>query len=64
MDDPSIAEKLVEALARPDGCPKLRPVHAIGIGATGYFVASDVARQAEVVEALRRAKPTRSSPMN
>ena len=43
MDDPSIAEKLVEALARPDGCPKLRPVHAIGIGATGLFVASDVA---------------------
>ena len=43
MDDPSIAEKLVKALARPDGSPKLRPVHAIGIGATGYFVASDVA---------------------
>ena len=44
MGDPDIAAKLVEALRRPDGRADLRPVHAIGIGATGYFEASDIAR--------------------
>jgi catalase len=43
MSDPDIAAKLVEALRRPDGKADLRPVHAIGISATGYFEASDVA---------------------
>ena len=56
MDDPSIAEKLVESLARPDGSPKLRPVHAIGIGATGHFVASDVARDYCVAEHFQGEK--------
>ena len=57
MDDPSIAEKLVEALARPDGCPKkLRPVHAIGIAATGYFVASEVARDYCIAEHFQGQK--------
>jgi catalase len=50
MDDPGIAEKLVNALVLPDGSPDLRPVHAIGIGATGYFEASDVARDFCVAE--------------
>lgn len=44
MEDPEIAEKLVKALHRPDGSDDLRPVHSIGIGVTGTFVASDVAR--------------------
>ena len=44
MEYSGIAKKLVDALARPDGSPKLRPVHSIGIGATGTFVASPVAR--------------------
>src|SRR3984957_11014116 len=44
MGGPDIAAKLVEALRRPDGKLDLRPVHAVGIGATGYFEASDVAR--------------------
>ena len=44
MGDLSIAEKLVEALIRRDGRADMRPVHAVGIGATGYFEASDVAR--------------------
>jgi catalase len=44
MSGPDIAEELVEALRRPDGRADLRPVHAIGIGATGYFEASDIAR--------------------
>ncbi len=56
MNDPSIAEKLVEALARPDGSPKLRPVHAIGIGATGHFVASDVARDYCIAEHFQGEK--------
>ena len=41
MGGPDIAAKLVEALRRTDGKPDLRPVHAIGISATGYFEASD-----------------------
>jgi catalase len=50
MGDPDIAEKLVEALRRPDGRADLRPVHAIGISATGYFEASDVARDYCIAE--------------
>ncbi|SFU04964.1 catalase [Sedimentitalea nanhaiensis] len=44
MEDPGIAERLVDSLVRPDGSPKKRPVHTIGIGATGSFLASHVAR--------------------
>lgn len=40
-----IAEKLVDALARPDGSSALRPVHALGNGASGVFVASPVAHE-------------------
>ncbi len=43
MDDHAIAEELVRELARPDGSPKLRPVHTIGVGVTGHFRASDIA---------------------
>ena len=50
MDGPDIAEELVKALRRPDGRLHLRPVHAIGIGATGYFEASDVARDYCIAE--------------
>jgi catalase len=47
-----MAEKLVAALRTsfPDGRPDLRPVHAFGIGATGYFAASDVARDFCIAE--------------
>lgn len=38
-----IAEELVDTLYRPDGSRDLRPVHSIGIAATGYFRASPVA---------------------
>lgn len=38
-----IAKTLVKELRRPDGSPSLRPVHTIGIGATGFFEPSDVA---------------------
>jgi catalase len=52
MNDPGMAEKLVAALRTsfPDGRPDLRPVHAFGIGATGYFEASDVARDFCIAE--------------
>ena len=38
-----IAKRIVDELLRPDGSWELRPVHSIGIGATGYFEPSDVA---------------------
>ena len=52
MDDPGVAKKLVDALVSgfPDSKPDLRPVHTFGVGATGYFVASDVARDFCVAE--------------
>jgi catalase len=50
MGGPDIAAKLVEALRRTDGKPDLRPVHAIGISATGYFEASEVARDYCIAE--------------
>jgi catalase len=50
MDDPDIAEELVDALVLTDGRADLRPVHAIGIGATGYFEPSDVARDYCIAE--------------
>lgn len=43
LGDDNIAGKLVDALERPDGSLALRPVHTIGNGASGFFVASDVA---------------------
>ncbi len=47
MDDPGLAKELVDALVSgfPDSKPSLRPVHTWGVGATGSFVASDVARE-------------------
>lgn len=46
MEDPGLARKMVDALIAglPDGDTSLRPVHAFGIGATGFFQASDIAR--------------------
>ncbi len=46
MDDPTLAKRLVEAVISdfPDHASGTRPVHTIGIGVDGYFVASDVAR--------------------
>jgi catalase len=52
MDDPGMGERLVDALVSgfPDSKRDLRPVHTFGVGATGYFVASDVARDFCVAE--------------
>jgi catalase len=52
MDDPGVAKQLVCALRTsfPDNNPNLRPVHTFGIGATGYFEASDVARDYCIAE--------------
>lgn len=43
MDTETLAEELINTLYRPDGSRSLRPVHSIGIAATGHFVASPVA---------------------
>lgn len=45
MSDDNIAAQLVDALGRPDGSRDLRPVHAMGNGATGFFVASGAANE-------------------
>jgi len=46
MADSSEARRLVDAIIAnlPDPTPGLRPVHTIGVGVDGYFIASDVAR--------------------
>jgi catalase len=46
MVDASVAKQLVEAIIAnlPEPVPGRRPVHTIGIGVKGEFVASDVAR--------------------
>ena len=46
MVDASVAKQLVEAIIAnlPTPVPGRRPVHTIGVGVKGEFVASDVAR--------------------
>ena len=46
MVDASVAKRLVEAIIGnlPAPVPGRRPVHTIGVGVKGEFVASDVAR--------------------
>src|SRR5258705_12456968 len=46
MVDASVAKRLVEAIIAnlPEPVPGRRPVHTIGVGVKGEFVASDVAR--------------------
>src|SRR5689334_22242271 len=44
MSSHYIAREAVEVLDIPGGDTRLRPVHTIGIGASGHFIASDVAR--------------------
>ena len=46
MANSSEARRLVDAIIAnlPDPTPGLRPVHTIGVGVDGYFMASDVAR--------------------
>ncbi|WP_298937764.1 catalase [uncultured Ruegeria sp.] len=56
MGDSGIAEKLVEVLQRPDGDTALRPVHTIGISATGYFKPSPIAQNFCIAEHFREKK--------
>ena len=46
MTDSSVAKRLVAAVIStfPEHAPGTRPVHALGVGVEGYFVASEVAR--------------------
>ncbi|NNC38140.1 MAG: catalase, partial [Hyphomonadaceae bacterium] len=50
MSDTKLAEELVKILHRPDGNPKLRPVHSLGIGVTGSFEATPIARNYCIAE--------------
>jgi len=46
MGNSSVAKQLVDAIISdfPDHAPGTRPVHTIGVGVEGYFVASEAAR--------------------
>lgn len=46
MDNSTVAKRLVDAVISdfPDHAHGTRPVHTVGVGVDGYFVASDVAR--------------------
>ncbi len=50
--DDAISRQLVDAVIAdfPDHAPGTRPVHTLGVGVQGHFVASDVARQFCVAE--------------
>jgi catalase len=66
MGDSSVAKRLVEAVISdfPDHLDGTRPVHTIGVGVDGYFVASDVARnycKAEHFQGQRVAASVRFS---
>ncbi len=52
MADPQLVEDIVHALDMPPpgGSTKRRPVHTVGVGATGYFVPSPVASDYCVAE--------------
>jgi catalase len=52
MDDPSVAERLVDNIIAdfPDHKAGTRPIHTIGIGVNGYFEASEVARNYCIAE--------------
>ncbi len=56
MEESGIAEKLVEVLHRPDGDTALRPVHTIGISATGFFEPSPIARNFCIAEHFREKR--------
>ncbi|WP_372570590.1 catalase [Ruegeria jejuensis] len=44
MDDPKLVEDIVHALDIEGGSTERRPVHTIGVGATGFFEPSPVAK--------------------
>ena len=52
MTDTSVAKQLVDAIISnlPEPVPGLRPVHTIGVGVDGYFIASEVARNYCIAE--------------
>jgi catalase len=54
--DPKVAAEAVQLLHRPDGSEALRPVHTIGIGATGHFEASPVAARFCIADHFRGAR--------
>nr|WP_027584911.1 catalase [Bradyrhizobium sp. Ai1a-2] len=55
MTGSSVAKQLVDAIIAnlPEPAPGLRPVHTMGVGVDGYFMASDVARNYCIAEHFR-----------
>jgi phospholipase C len=55
--EPDMSKRLYDALLTdyPDHRAGMRPVHAVGIGATGYFVASDAAKRYTFAEQFQGA---------
>jgi catalase len=45
LDHDKLVQNIMEALMVPGGSPQRRPVHTVGIGATGHFEASEVAKR-------------------
>ncbi len=58
VEQPSMSERLYAALEAdyPDHRTDMRPVHAVGIGATGYFVASKAAPSYTFAEQFQGGK--------
>ncbi len=58
MSDPKLVEDIVHALDVKGGSPKRRPVHTVGIGATGYFKASAIAQEFCTAEHFKKQAET------
>ena len=61
---PKLVQDIVEALDIPGGNTRRRPVHTVGIGATGYFKPSPVAHDFCVAEHFQPKPETQSVPVD
>lgn len=50
MADPKLVQEIVEALDIPGGSTEKRPVHTVGVGVTGHFMPSPVAKDFCIAE--------------
>ena len=64
MDDPQLVEDIVKALDVPGGSTERRPVHTVGIGASGYFEPSPIAQDFCIAEHFRPTTDPRSIPVD
>jgi len=58
MADRELVEDIVQALDVKGGSTKRRPVHTVGVGATGFFQASQIARKFCVADHFKHPKET------